>query len=87
MSDRQALYPVRTMCRVLEVSSSGYYAWRKRRLSRRAVVNAELLERIREAHEESDGTYGAPRAHAELAAQGIEVSVNRVARLMREAGT
>ena len=74
------------MCRVLEVSTSGYYAWLKREPSERTVANAELLEKILEIHEQSDGTYGAPRVHAELRAQGIDVSLNRVARLMRGAG-
>ena len=74
------------MCRVLEVSTSGYYAWLKREPSERTVANAELLEKILQIHEQSDGTYGAPRVHAELRAQGIEVSLNRAARLMRGAG-
>lgn len=86
MSAHRAQYPVRVMCRVLGVSPSGYYAWRKRRPSPRALENAELMERIRAVHERSDGTYGAPRVQPELQAQGIDVSVNRVARLMREAG-
>ena len=73
------------MCRVLEVSTSGYYAWLKREPSERTVANAELLEKILQIHKESDGTYGAPRVHAELKAHGIEVSLNRVARLMRGA--
>ena len=88
MKANQACYPVRTMCRVLEVSSSGYYAWRKRRPSKRAQANAALLEAIREIHDDSDGTYGALRVHAELCEQGAEVpqaSLNRVARVMRAA--
>lgn len=73
------------MCRVLEVSRSGYYAWLKREPSSRAKANAELLEAIREIHAESDGTYGAPRVHAELAerAEGPKASLNRVAHVMR----
>jgi putative transposase len=74
------------MCRVLEVSTSGYYAWRKRSASERARVDAILLRQIRTAHAASDGTYGAPRIHAELVAAGVEVGRERVARLMREAG-
>ena len=88
MSAHQACYPVRTMCRVLEVSSSGYYAWRKRGPSKRAQANAALLEVIEEIHGESDGTYGAPRIHAELCERGPkapQVSLNRIARVMREA--
>lgn len=80
------MYPVKTMCRVLEVSRSGYYAWLKRDPSPRAVANGELLERIEEIHKESDGTYGAPRIHAQLKSEGHGASRNRVARVMREAG-
>ena len=71
------------MCRVLGVSTSGYYAWRKRQPSRRAQADQKLLKRIRTIHERSKGTYGAPRIHAELAEAGVHVSRKRVARLMR----
>ncbi len=74
------------MCRVLEVSTSGYYAWRKRAASKRAQEDVVLLRQIRTAHAASDGTYGVPRIHAELAAAEIRVGRKRVARLMREAG-
>ncbi len=74
------------MCRVLGVSSSGYYAWLERPPSRRAQRDAALGERIRRVHERSRGTYGAPRVHAELAAEGERVGRKRVARLMRAAG-
>ena len=74
------------MCRLLGVSASGYYAWRGRRPSARAVGDAALLGQIREAHVQSYGTYGAPRIQAELAAKGIPVGRKRVARLMRQAG-
>jgi putative transposase len=80
------MHKIATMCRVLDVSSSGYYAWRKRRASKRAREDAVLLRQIRTAHVASDGTYGAPRIHAELVAAGVEVGRERVARLMREAG-
>ena len=86
MSDHQAAYPVRVMCRLLGLSPSGYYAWRKREPSRRARENAALTGEILEIHAMSDGTYGAPRIHAELRARGREAGVNRVARLMRAAG-
>ena len=71
VSAHQARYPVATMCRVLGVSTSGYYAWRRRGPSRHAQENRELLERIREIHADSRETYGAPRIHAELQAQGF----------------
>jgi putative transposase len=74
------------MCRMLEVSTSGYYAWGKRSPSKRSRADADLLERIRAIHQESRGTYGTPRVHAELDAQGIHVGRKRVARLMRHAG-
>ena len=83
MSDNQAVYPIATMCRLLGVSSSGYYAWAKRPPSRRAETDAALIAEIRAAHAASRGTYGAPRIHAELAAKGIRVGRKRVARLMR----
>jgi putative transposase len=74
------------MCRVLGVSPSGYYAWRKRGLSRRRREDAALLERVRRIWEGSGRTYGAPRVWAELRACGVRCSRKRVARLMREAG-
>jgi putative transposase len=74
------------MCRVLEVSSSGYYTWRKREPSARSKANAALLETIKAVHAESDETYGAPRVHADLPAKGASASLNRVARVMRAAG-
>ncbi len=74
------MYPIAMMCRLLEVSTSGYYAWRARTASARA--DAALLVRIREIHVASDGTYGAPRI--QLAAEGTPVGRNRVARLMRD---
>ena len=75
-----------TMCRVLSVSLSGFYARLKRPPSARARIDDELSERITEIHRRSHATYGAPRIHAELKAQGIHVGRKRVARLMREAG-
>src|SRR5216684_1695685 len=86
VSANQAMHGVATMCRVLGVSSSGYYAWRTRPRSERARSDAELSLRIRAIHERSRATYGAPRIHAELAAQGIRVGRKRVARLMAVAG-
>lgn len=74
------------MCRVLGVSPSGYYAWRHRKPSARARKDAELSEKIRSSHQASRGTYGSPRIHADLAAEGLRVGRKRVARLMRAAG-
>lgn len=74
------------MCRVLEVSTRGYYAWRGREPSPRARDDEMLTEQIRSIHEWSRGTYRALRIHAELQDRGVPVGHNRVARLMRAAG-
>ena len=79
-------YPLRLMCRVLEVSPAGYYASRRRSPSARAIADERLLLNVRIEHAASDGTYGAPRIQRELADQGVRVSTKRVARLMREDG-
>jgi len=75
-----------TMCRVLGVSASGYYARLKRPPSAQARADAELSVRIAAIHQRSRATYGVPRIHAELAAEGIHVGRKRVARLMASAG-
>lgn len=59
------------MCRVLSVSASGYYAWRARRPSPRSQRDHELIGAIHEFHAQSRGTYGAPRIHRDLRAEGI----------------
>ena len=73
-------------CRLLGVSASGYYAWRDRPPSARSQADAALLARIKTIHAASRKTYGVPRIHAELAAEGISVGRKRIARLMRAAG-
>lgn len=73
------------MSRVLEVSPSGFYAWRKRTPSKREQADEMLTQEIKKIHQRSKGTYGAPRIHAELAEQGWQVGRKRVARLMRAA--
>lgn len=85
MSANQAVYPVTTMSRLLGVSASGFYASTKRPPSRRCQTDAVLTAKIRAAHAGSNGTYGVPRIHAELAEQGMCVGRKRVARLMRAA--
>lgn len=74
------------MCKGLEVSRSGYYAWRKCPDSSRSQENKKLLEQIIKIHEESQESYGSPRIHEELVRQEIKVSRQRVARLMRDNG-
>jgi putative transposase len=86
VSAHQAQHRVATLCRVLGVSASGYYAWRERPASKRAQEDEALLRTIRTAHAASRGTYGVPRLHFELRAAGVRVGRKRVARLMRRAG-
>jgi putative transposase len=83
VEDHRGEFPVIQMCRVLDVSPSGYYAWRGRPPSAREMANRELLDKIEAVFEESDQTYGSPRVYQALKAQGVAVSKNRVARLMR----
>ena len=86
MKAHQAAHAIATMCRVLDVSPSGYYAWRRRGPSVRARRDATLQDRVQQIHRQSRGTYGAPRIHAELAATGTRVGRKRVARLLQQAG-
>jgi transposase InsO family protein len=74
------------MCRILGVSDSGFYAWRKRPPCERAIADELLMARVRIAHEASNGSYGAPRVHRDLRDTGLHVGKKRVARLMRAAG-
>jgi len=82
----QAEFPIRRMCQVLGVSTSGYYTWVNRPPSARAIRNQALTDQIRQIHESSRGTYGAPRVYEELLDRGIHIGYHRVARLMRLAG-
>ena len=86
MSANRAAFPIARMARVLGVSKAGYHAWAKRPPSAHAQADAALLQRIRTVHASSRQTYGAPRVHAELRAQGERHGRKRIARLMREAG-
>ena len=86
MKAHQARYPVATMCRLLGVSTSGYYGWQRHEPSARWRADQRLLARITAIHRRSHGTYGVPRIHAELAAEGVRVGRKRVARLMRSIG-
>ena len=83
---KRAEHSIQVMCRVLEVSRSGFHAWVRREPSARAVVDAALSGRIAEIHAESGKTYGSPRVHAELRLEdGVHVGRKRVERLMRAA--
>ncbi len=76
-------HAVCTMCRVLDVSKAGYYAWRGREPSARAKADAALVEEIRIVHRQSRSRYGSPRVHRQLRKNGHGCGENRVARLMR----
>lgn len=84
MKSHQAQYCISTLCRVLGVSASGYYAWSTRRPSARKVANGLLGDRLEAHWRESREIYGRPRLQADLREEGIRASDKRVARLMRE---
>jgi putative transposase len=87
IAEEKPHHPVSRLARVLGVSRAGFYAWQKRAPSQRARSDAALTTRITTIHDETDGIYGAPRIHAELADEhGVRVGRKRVARLMRAAG-
>ena len=82
----KASYPIAVLCRVLRVARAGYYAWRRRGPSARAQADATITAVLQREHTQSRQTYGAPRLHAALRAQGLSLGRKRVARLMRQAG-
>jgi putative transposase len=82
----KALWPVAVQCDVFGVSSSGYYAWKRRPEAPRATEDAELVVEIKTAHKVGRGAYGSPRVHRELRAKGRRVGKKRVERLMRQEG-
>lgn len=86
IEDHRDVWPVRVMCNALNVSPSGFYAWRSRPQSARKLANHQLLADIRRVHARHRERYGAPRIHAELRAEGHAVSRKRVARLMHRHG-
>lgn len=83
---KKSEYPVRTLCRFLGVSRSGFYAWATREPSRRAREDEELVVRVKATHEKARRVYGSPRVQRQLAREGVKVSRKRVARLMRREG-
>ncbi len=83
---RRKQYPVNMMCRLLEVSSSGYYTWRVRPESQRSKTGRDLTRIIRRFHAESNGVYGSRKITADLRDEGYHCGRHKVARLMRKAG-
>ena len=86
MTANQAMFSIATLSKSLGVSRSGYYAWRDRSPSARSTADAALMKRIKTIHTASRATYGAPRIHAELIEEGIQVGRKRVEHLMKAAG-
>ena len=82
----RASYPVRLLCKIVGVAASGFYAWLRRVPGRRQEYDRRVSERVRQIFQDSRQTYGSPRVHAELRAEGRRISRKRVARLMRESG-
>jgi putative transposase len=83
---REVAFPVSSMCRVLGVTKSGFYAWKKRPKPARAKSDAQLAATVAAVHQRSRRTYGSPRVHRELQARGVRVGKKRIERLMRENG-
>jgi len=79
----RSVWPVRMMCRLLDVSHSGFYDWCNRKPSRRSLDNDRLTARIRNSFLQSDSTYGSPRIWHDMKDLGETCGENRVARLMR----
>jgi transposase InsO family protein len=87
IEEHRGQFPIRRMCRVLEVDPSGYYAWHQEPESARCKRDRPLIEHIRRVHQHSrKKAYGSPRITQDLKAEGIVCSRNRVARLMRACG-
>lgn len=86
IKDHASEHPVRLMCDALDVSRSGYYAWKHRKPSARQQANTMLVKMIRTVHEEVMKTYGSPRMHVELRERGYPASRGRIERLMRKHG-
>jgi hypothetical protein len=83
---REVAFPVSAICRVLGVTNSGFYAWKKRPKPERVLLDARLAATVAAVHHRSRRTYGSPRVYRELKARGVRVGKKRVERLMRENG-
>lgn len=84
IEEHRDVWPIRLQCKVLGVSASGYYAWRDRAPSARAVANQNLLHDIQRIHWDNRKLYGSPRVHAALRSEGQKVGKSRVEKLMRQ---
>jgi putative transposase len=86
ISEHRETFKVGRICNLLNISRSGYYAWRNRPECRRKRENRALEDKIRVLHQASHGIYGSPRVHRDLVEAGVRCGKNRVARIMRKAG-
>ena len=85
MAEHKDQLRLHSMCRVLRVQRSGYYAWKKKPKSKRALADESLLLKIKQSFEESQSIYGSPRVHCDLREGGVLCGEKRIARLMRQA--
>jgi putative transposase len=85
MAEHHGQFRLSSMCRVLRIQRSGYYAWKTHPKSSRTLADETLLVGIRKSFEDSQGIYGSPRVHCDLREAGIAYGEKRVARLMRQA--
>ena len=85
MAEHKGQFRLHSMCRVLRVQRSGYYAWKKKPKSKRTVADESLLLKIKQSFEESQSIYGSPRVHCDLREGGVLCGEKRIARLMRQA--
>ena len=85
MAEHKDQFRLNSMCRVLRVQRSGYYAWKKKPKSKRTVADESLLVKIKQSFEDSQSIYGSPRVHCDLREDGVLCGEKRIARLMRQA--
>jgi transposase InsO family protein len=83
MKENRKIYPMWLMCKIFEVSRSGYYHWSKRKTACRYLEDGRLLEIIKRHYNRSRGTYGLPRIYASIRKEGLKVNKKKIARLMR----
>ena len=86
IAEQQDVYPITVLCQALEVSESGYYAWKNRKASQHCREDARLAAEIQQIFLDHRQVYGSPRIHAVLKARGVHCSRKRVVRLMQQLG-
>ena len=85
MAEHKSQFRLHSMCRVLRVQRSGYYAWKKKPKSKRTLADEALLVKIKQSFDDSQSVYGSPRVHCDLREDGVLCGEKRIARLMRQA--